>query len=108
MDHLHHPGLALCVPHPLLLTPNPSPRAWTVSVIGQGGLSWLLGRLLKCHLMQVLGMLAVLGLSSVTLILFLWQGATSFTSHRMFPEEVPSWSWETLKGDAEQQNNSCQ
>lgn len=56
---------------------------------------------------MVLGMLAVLGLSSVTLILFLWQGATSFTSHRMFPEEVPSWSWETLKGDAEQQNNSC-
>lgn len=64
--------------------------------------------MLKCHLMQVLGMLAVLGLSSMTLILLLWQGPTSFTSHQMFPEEVPSWSWETLKGDAEQQNNSCQ
>lgn len=53
-------------------------------------------------------MLAILGLGSVTLTLFLWQGPTSFTSPQMFPEEVPSWSWETLKGDTEQQNNSCQ
>lgn len=57
---------------------------------------------------MVLGMLAILGLSSVTLTWFLWQGPTSFTSPQMFPEEVPSWSWETLKGDTEQQNNSCQ
>lgn len=67
-----------------------------------------LGRLLECLLLQVLGMLAVLGLSSVTLVLFLWQGPTSFTSHQMLPEEVPSWSWETLKGATEQQSNSCQ
>ncbi|XP_052040872.1 5'-3' exonuclease PLD4 isoform X1 [Apodemus sylvaticus] len=57
---------------------------------------------------MVLRVLAVLGLSSMTLILFLWQGPTSFTSHQMVPEEVPSWSWETLEGDTGRQSNSCQ
>lgn len=74
----------------------------------QGGLPWLLGRLLQCLFLQVLRVLAVLGLSSMTLILLLWQGPASFTSHQMVPEEVLSWSWETLEGDTGRQSNSCQ
>ncbi|XP_051008263.1 5'-3' exonuclease PLD4 [Acomys russatus] len=55
-----------------------------------------------------LGILAILGLGSVALTLFLWQVPTSFTGHQMCPEEVPSWSWEGLRGDAGQLRNSCQ
>ncbi|XP_021509825.1 5'-3' exonuclease PLD4 isoform X2 [Meriones unguiculatus] len=59
-------------------------------------------------LLQVLGMLAVLGLGSVALTLFLGQVPTSFTTHQVCPEEVPSWSWEALRGDAGHPSNSCQ
>ncbi|XP_005068357.1 5'-3' exonuclease PLD4 [Mesocricetus auratus] len=52
----------------------------------------------------VLGMLAVGGLSLVTLVLFLGQVPTSL----MCPEEAPSRSWEVLGGDTGQQSNSCQ
>lgn len=86
---------------------QPLPKSLSSACCSTGELSWLLRKAVVCHLLQVLGMLAILGLGSVTLTLFLWQGPTSFTSPQMFPEEVPSWFWETLKGDTEQ-NNSCQ
>lgn len=73
-------------------------------MIEWGGLSWLLGRLWGRLLLQVLGMLAVGGLSLVTLVLFLGQVPTSL----MCPEEAPSRSWEVLGGDTGQQSNSCQ
>lgn len=56
---------------------------------------------------MVLGLLALLGLSFMTLTLFLGQEPTSLTSHQMCPEEVPSRSWEVLGGDTGQQRNSC-
>lgn len=71
-------------------------------------MSWLLGSLWGCLLLQVLGMLAVLGLSFVTLTLILGQVPISLTRHQMWPEEVPSRSWEALGRDAGQQSNSCQ
>ncbi|XP_036061975.1 5'-3' exonuclease PLD4 isoform X1 [Onychomys torridus] len=57
---------------------------------------------------MVLGMLAVLGLSFVTLTLILGQVPISLTSHQMCPEKVPSKSWEVLGRGAGQQSNSCQ
>ncbi|KAL1790726.1 phospholipase D4 isoform X2 [Sigmodon hispidus] len=57
---------------------------------------------------EVLGMLAVLVLSFVTLTLFLWQVPISLTNHQMSPEDVPSRSWQVLGGTTKQPSNSCQ
>ncbi|XP_008819674.1 phospholipase D4 [Nannospalax galili] len=57
---------------------------------------------------MVLGILAMLGLSFVSLTFILWQVPPSFTGHQMCPEEVLSRSWEPLGGDIGQQSDSCQ
>lgn len=50
--------------------------------------------------------MAVLGFCTMTLLVILWLGHTPFPRRQMVPEKVPSWSPETLEGDAEWQSNS--
>lgn len=58
-------------------------------------------------LLQVLGMLATLGLGFVTLTYLLWQVPLPHAWHQMHPEEASPESWEALEGEAGQQRDSC-